>query len=55
MLHIFRAFAEFEREMIRERTLAGVRQARAKGKRIGRPRRVFRRDEAVRLRSEGHS
>ncbi len=50
MLHIFGAFAEFEREMIRERTLAGVRQARAKGKVIGRPKRVFRRDEVARLR-----
>src|SRR6202011_2857800 len=28
MLHIFGAFAEFEREMIRERTLTGVRAAR---------------------------
>lgn len=56
MLHIFGAFAEFEREIIRERTLAGVRQAKAKGKAIGRPRRVFRRDEVVRLRDvEGFS
>ena len=55
MLHIFGAFAEFEREMIRERTLSGVRAARAKGKKLGRPRRVFRRDEVVRLREAGHS
>lgn len=55
MLHIFGAFAEFEREIIRERTLAGIRQARAKGKAIGRPRRVFRRDEVVRLRERGLS
>jgi len=47
--------AEFERELIRERTLAGVRQARAKGKPIGRPKRVFRRDEVLRLRGEGLS
>ena len=50
MLHIFGAFAEFEREMIRERTVAGVRAARAKGKKLGRPKRVFRRDEVARLR-----
>lgn len=50
MLHIFGAFAEFEREIIRERTLAGVRQAKSKGKVIGRPKRVFRRDEVARLR-----
>lgn len=53
MLHIFGAFAEFEREMIRERTISGVRAARAKGKKLGRPKRVFRRDEVVRLRKRG--
>lgn len=37
MLHIFGAFAEFEREMIRERTVSGVRAAKAKGKWLGRP------------------
>ena len=55
MLHIFGAFAEFEREMIRERTICGVRAAKAKGKRLGRPKRVFRRDEVVRLRESGQS
>ncbi|HZU45472.1 MAG TPA: recombinase family protein [Terriglobales bacterium] len=30
-------FAEFEREMLRERTLAGLAQARQNGKRLGRP------------------
>jgi DNA invertase Pin-like site-specific DNA recombinase len=38
------AFAELEREIIRERVVAGVRAARASGKQLGRPRRVFRRD-----------
>ena len=55
MLHIFGAFAEFEREMIRERTVAGVRAARAMGKTLGRPKRVFRRDEVARLRKAGQS
>ena len=55
LLHLMAAFAEFEREMIRERTVAGVRAARAKGKRLGRPKRVFRRDEVVRLREAGQS
>jgi DNA invertase Pin-like site-specific DNA recombinase len=41
--------------MIRERTVAGVRAARAKGKKLGRPKRVFRRDEVVRLRGAGQS
>jgi len=55
MLHIFGAFAEFEREMIRERTVSGIRAARAKGKKLGRPKRVFRRDQAVHLRQIGRS
>jgi putative DNA-invertase from lambdoid prophage Rac len=52
LLQILASVAEFEREMIRERTLLGIRAARAKGKAVGRPRRVFRRDEVVRLRDE---
>jgi putative DNA-invertase from lambdoid prophage Rac len=55
LLHLFAAFAEMEREIIRERVRAGVRNARAKGTRLGRPQRVFRRDEVVRLRTEGKS
>lgn len=35
---IFAAFAEFEREIIRERTLEGLARARLEGKRLGRPR-----------------
>jgi DNA invertase Pin-like site-specific DNA recombinase len=38
-LHILAALAEFERERIRERVLAGLARARAQGKRLGRPRR----------------
>jgi putative DNA-invertase from lambdoid prophage Rac len=38
-LHILAALAEFERERIRERVLAGLQRARAQGKRLGRPRR----------------
>ena len=37
MLNIFGAFAQFEREMIRERTLDGLARARAQGKKLGRP------------------
>jgi putative DNA-invertase from lambdoid prophage Rac len=37
-LHILAALAEFERERIRERVLAGLQRARAEGKRLGRPR-----------------
>src|SRR5438309_10758320 len=38
MFNIIGAMAEFERELIRERVKAGMRNARAKGARIGRPR-----------------
>src|SRR5215471_1923559 len=55
LLQILASVAEFEREMIRERTLSGIRAAQAAGKVIGRPKRVFRRDEVVRLRQEGLS
>lgn len=55
LLNILSSVASFEVDLIRERTALGVRAARAKGKTIGRPRRVFRRDEALRLRTEGWS
>jgi DNA invertase Pin-like site-specific DNA recombinase len=55
MLTILAGVAEFEREIIRERTLSGMRQARADGKTLGRPFRVFDRDEARRLRDNGAS
>jgi DNA invertase Pin-like site-specific DNA recombinase len=38
MFNIIGAMAEFERELIQERVKAGIRNARAKGRRIGRPR-----------------
>jgi DNA invertase Pin-like site-specific DNA recombinase len=37
-LHILAALAEFERERIRERVVAGLRRAQLQGKRLGRPR-----------------
>lgn len=37
MLNIIGAFAEFERDMIRERTMAGLDRAKASGKKLGRP------------------
>ena len=52
MLHILASVAEFERELIRGRTVAGMKAARARGQHVGRPRRIFRRDEVVRLRDE---
>lgn len=38
VFHIFAAVAEFERGLIRERTLAGLAAARQRGRKIGRPR-----------------
>src|SRR4249920_3397668 len=36
-MHILGAIAEFERERIRERVMAGLRRARSNGQRLGRP------------------
>ena len=38
VFHVFGALAEFERDIIRERTLAGLAAARARGRMGGRPR-----------------
>jgi DNA invertase Pin-like site-specific DNA recombinase len=38
IFHIFGALAEFERDIIRERTNAGLQAARARGRKGGRPR-----------------
>lgn len=40
-MQILGAFAEFEREIIRERTMAGLERARAEGKTLGRPRKAI--------------
>ncbi len=40
IFHVFGALAEFERDIIRERTLAGLASARARGRVGGRPRKL---------------
>ena len=40
IFHIFGSLAEFERNLIRERTMAGLRAARARGRVGGRPRKL---------------
>lgn len=71
IIHVLAAVAEFERDLIRERTLAGVAEYKRaydagiigkhrhskSGKDLptGRPRRVFRRDEALQMRAQGMS
>src|SRR6202795_89823 len=49
------AVAELERCLIVERVRAGLRNARAKGKKLGRPRKVRNGTEIKRLRAEGAS
>ena len=44
VFHMLRAIAEFERALIRERTVAGLAEARRKGKTGGRPRRPTEKD-----------
>jgi DNA invertase Pin-like site-specific DNA recombinase len=44
VFHVFAALAEFERNLIRERTLAGLKAARARGHKGGRPRKLQARD-----------
>jgi putative DNA-invertase from lambdoid prophage Rac len=55
MLHILGAVAEFERGIIVERVKSGIAEAKRRGKHCGRAKRVFRRDEAARLRKGGMS
>ena len=55
MLAIAAWIAKQERLRIFERTKAGVERARRQGKHCGRPKRVFRRDEALRMHRQGMS
>jgi len=55
MFQIIGAMAEFERSLIQERVRAGLRNAKLKGKRLGRPRRIVNGDEMARLRDQGAS
>ena len=52
LLNILSAVAAFEVELIKKRTLSGIKAARAKRTKLGRPMKVFRRDEVVKLRDE---
>ncbi len=51
MFHLFAALAEFERNVIRERTLAGLRSARARGRTGGRPKKLIRKEDLDMLRA----
>jgi DNA invertase Pin-like site-specific DNA recombinase len=52
---IFASISEFERELIRSRVRSGLASAKAKGKQLGRPRRVVDRDSVLRMKAEGAS
>lgn len=52
---IFASIAEFERELIRSRVRSGIAAARARGKRIGRPRVLATDSQITTLLGEGHS
>ena len=55
LLHILASVAEFERELIRERVRAGVRNAKHRGKQLGRRRVVFDRAKAQAMHDAGSS
>ncbi len=55
LLHVLASVAEFEREIIRERVSAGVRNARRNGKQLGRKRVVFDRSKAIEMHMAGAS
>ena len=52
---VLASIAEFERDLIRERVIAGMRQARLQGKHCGRPMIEFDVDQAAGLRKGGMS
>ena len=55
LLNMMAVFADFERELIRERVQAGVNNARARGVRLGRPLKVFNRPAVQEMRAMGWS
>lgn len=55
IMHIFGAFAEFERELLTERVRAGVAEAQRRGVHCGRPKKIFKRDRVLALFRSGLS
>jgi DNA invertase Pin-like site-specific DNA recombinase len=55
MFQIIGAMAEFERALIQERVRAGLRNARSKGKKLGRPRVTVDASKIASLRAQGRS
>jgi putative DNA-invertase from lambdoid prophage Rac len=55
ILHIMAAFAELERGIIRERVVAGIAAAKVRGRKFGRPQKIFARDKVYALHAGGAS
>jgi DNA invertase Pin-like site-specific DNA recombinase len=55
IISIMATLAKQERVKISERTIAGLQTARAKGKKLGRPKKVFDRAKLILQRKKGHS
>jgi DNA invertase Pin-like site-specific DNA recombinase len=55
MFAVIGAMAEFERSLIQERVRAGLGNARAKGKQLGRPQRIVHRESILQMKAEGLS
>jgi putative DNA-invertase from lambdoid prophage Rac len=59
LINILSAFAQFERDVIQERVVAGVRHAQTHGTKsgrdFGRPKKVFNRQEIIDMRATGAS
>ncbi len=52
---IVSAVAQLERDLIRERVTAGIRNARANGKKLGRPKSSVDREKILELKAQGQS
>lgn len=57
LFNVLGSIAEFERDLIRDRVVAGMKAAERRGKRVGRPKSLGKREveRATRLRRQGQS
>jgi DNA invertase Pin-like site-specific DNA recombinase len=55
LFHVLASVAEFERDLIRDRVLAGLRRAKAQGVRLGRPRTPVDMSRVLALRAQGRT
>jgi DNA invertase Pin-like site-specific DNA recombinase len=55
LFHVLGSIAEFERDLIRERTVAGMTSARRRGARIGRPRTTLSKSQVAEAARAGNS